>query len=138
MPSALPAGLLPLLVGAALLVGCGDSNDPDASGTGATPAPAVLTEEDDGAAVALRVGESTSLQLDSNWTWAQPEAEGDSVTFVPVDYESDPGFVEWLVEGAAPGTAEVTVMGEPNCAEPTECPQRTVRLDFEVRGEGQG
>lgn len=134
MPSAAPAKLLSLFLGAALLAGCGDSDSPDATGSTPTAPPAVLTAEDDGATFVLRVGESTSLRLASDWSWEQPVVDGDAVALVPVDYEADPGFVEWLVEAAKAGSADVAATGEPSCAEASDCPARTVRLRFEVSG----
>jgi hypothetical protein len=92
----------------------------------------VLTEEDDGASFLLRVGETATLRLAGDWAWEEPVVEGDAVALVPVDYESDPGFAEWLVEAATAGTSVVSAAGEPSCAEPSECPARRVSLRFQV------
>lgn len=94
----------------------------------------LLTEADDGAQVAIGVGEEVPLRLDNDWTWGEPQVEGDAVSLSRVDYLVDPGFVEWIVVGRVGGSATVEVEGEPACGDPSDCPPSTVRIDFEVEG----
>ncbi len=93
-----------------------------------------LTEQDSGAQLSLAVGEERPLQLGSAWSWAEPVVDGVAVTLTPVEFLVDPGYVEWLVTGAAPGTATLEVVGEPVCGDTTVCPPTTVTLDVEVTG----
>ena len=108
---------------------------PDASPVPGGPAPdtvAVLTEDDDGSEVALEVGERFALRFGHDWVWRAPQVDGAAVRVAPVQYESDPGFTEWSIEAAEPGTARIRVQGEPNCPDPGDCPPRTVELDVTV------
>lgn len=98
------------------------------------PAPAILTDEDDGRVVSLAIGSETSLQLNSAWFWDEPEVQGDAVVLTRVDYFTDPGFMEWIVSAQQPGSAVVTAHGEPNCDDASRCPPRDVTITFEVPG----
>ncbi|WP_380169262.1 hypothetical protein [Jannaschia sp. R86511] len=101
---------------------------------GTAPTGAVLTEQDSGAQVALTVGEERTLRLGSAWSWSEPVVAGDAVVLTPVDYLVDPGYVEWLVSGAATGSATLEATGEPVCGDTTVCPPTTVTLEVEVTG----
>ncbi len=113
-----------------------ETTAPTATGTGATltAADGPLTEEVDGARLELAVGDEVSWQLSSAWDWDQPAVDGPGVELVPVDYFDDPGFREWLVLAAAPGTVTLTVEGLPACGDPATCPQREVSLTVDVTG----
>lgn len=93
----------------------------------------VLTQDDDGRLVELAVDQEVPLRLDPAWTWDPPVADAVAVTLTPVDHLVDPGYVEWLVVGAEPGSATVTVSGEPACGDSVACPPREVVLLVEVR-----
>jgi hypothetical protein len=93
-----------------------------------------LSEADDGASVSLTVGEEVPIRLANGWVWDQPVVDGDAVTLTQVDYLVDPGFAEWIIEGARPGLALVTAHGEPDCGDVSTCPPTTVRLEFRVSG----
>ena len=95
--------------------------------------PGVLTQDDDGRTFALAAGEEVRWQLDGAWTWEEPVTAGDGVVLTPVNYFDDPGYVEWLVGGAAPGISTVSVTGDPSCGDSTVCPPVTVRITFVVR-----
>jgi hypothetical protein len=94
--------------------------------------PEPLTEADDGAWVELALGDEIAWRLSSDWDWEEPVADSGSVQFVPVDYFADPGYREWLVVGAAPGTAELSARGASACGDPQECPDRTVTITVDV------
>jgi hypothetical protein len=114
------------------------SQDPAPPGTpAAPPAPDELTEAQDGRVVSMAVGQEIPLRLSSSWEWQEPEVDpqGEAVVSLsPVDHLSDPGFREWLVTAAAPGTAELVSRGEPACGDPAACPPRELRLVVEVAG----
>ncbi|MGJ7439967.1 hypothetical protein [Aquipuribacter sp. MA13-6] len=115
-----------------------DATGPDATGPpGATTEPTgsvtgALTEQDSGTRVDLAVGEELPLRLGSAWSWSEPVVDGAAVTLTPVDFLVDPGYVEWLVTGTAPGAATLEVVGEPVCGDTTVCPPTTVTLDVAV------
>jgi hypothetical protein len=96
------------------------------------PAPSVLTDGHDGRVVSLTLGAETSLRLDSAWFWDEPNVQGDAVVLTRVDYLTDPGFMEWIVTAQQPGTAMVTASGEPNCADVSQCPPRSIEFSFHV------
>lgn len=99
------------------------------------PAPPILTDQDDGRSVSLSLGTEISLQLDSAWFWDEPVIQGDdAVELTRVDYFTDPGFMEWIVTAQRAGTAVVTVTGEPNCDDVSNCPSRTVTFTIHVTG----
>lgn len=93
----------------------------------------VLTQDDDGRLVELAVDQEVPLRLDPAWAWDPPVADAVAVTLTPVDHFVDPGYVEWLVVGTEPGSATVTVSGEPACGDSVACPPREVVLLVEVR-----
>lgn len=104
--------------------------DPEPSGQpDVTPAPAVLTQDDDGSRVSLAVGDEVALRLDGAWSWEDPTVDSDGVVLAPVNYFDDPGFVEWVVTGASPGTTTLRVRGEPACGDPTACPAQELVIE---------
>jgi hypothetical protein len=138
-----------ILVGAALAVaGCGSQDGPERTGgtetVTASPGEATMTEQpgaggvdpitetDDGARIPLAVGSEIPWRLSSEWDWDQPVADGYPVELVPVDYLVDPGYREWLVVGASPGTAVLSVRGTGACGDPQACPDRVVTLTVDV------
>ncbi|MGH8823784.1 MAG: hypothetical protein ACRDVN_04840 [Jiangellaceae bacterium] len=100
--------------------------------TSPEPAPAVLTQDDDGRLISLTVGAEVPLRLDSSWAWEQPAVESDAVALIQVDYFADPGFMEWIVTALRPGDAAVTATGVPNCGDDSRCPPIEVRIGFRV------
>ena len=102
--------------------------------TSPEPAPAVVTQADDGRLISLAVGAEVPLRLDSSWAWDHPAVDGDVVTLTQVDYFADPGFTEWIVTAAQPGDAVVTAAGAPNCGDDSGCPPMEVRIGFRVIG----
>lgn len=106
-----------------------ESNDMSQS-----PAPSVLTDEDDGRSVVLPLGSELSLRLDSAWVWDEPAVQDDAVALARVDYLVDPGFMEWIVTAQREGTAAVTVTGEPNCNDISKCPSRAISFTIHVTG----
>ena len=102
--------------------------------TSPEPAPAVLTEADDGRLISMTIGAEVPLRLDSSWAWDQPAVDGDVVSLTQVDYFADPGFMEWIVTAVGPGDAVVTTAGMPNCSDDSRCPPVAVRIGFRVTG----
>jgi hypothetical protein len=124
--------LLVLLVAAA---GCGgeDAPSPGDTGTEAGDAPQAeagdaIVATDSGSSFTLPLGGETSLRLSSEYLWEDPVVEGGAVRLSPVDYLQDPGFREWLVQGAAPGTATISSLGTPACDGEHGCPDEPVRF----------
>ena len=91
----------------------------------APPAPAVLTQDDTGRTVTLRLGDSTQLRLSGRWREATPSVDGTAIVLVPVDYEADPGFRAWAIRAAGPGEAVLHTSGPPGL--------RPLRITFRVR-----
>jgi predicted small lipoprotein YifL len=102
--------------------------------TSPEPAPAVVTQADDGRLISLTVGAEVPLRLESSWAWDQPAADGGAVALTQVDYFADPGFMEWIVTALRPGDANVVVTGVPNCGDESRCPPMEVRISFRVTG----
>ena len=102
--------------------------------TSPEPAPAVVTQDDDGRLISLTVGAEISLRLDNSWAWDQLAVDSDVVALTPVDYFADPGFMEWIVTAVQPGDAVVTAAGAPNCGDDSRCPPTEVRIGFRVIG----
>ncbi|MFI7407246.1 hypothetical protein ACIBU0_00995 [Streptomyces sp. NPDC049627] len=95
----------------------------------ATPvpsAPAVLTPDDTGRTVPLRLGDSTQLRLSGRWREATPTVDGTAIVLVPVDYETDPGFRAWDARAAEPGEAVLHTTGHSPGLPP-------LRITFQVR-----
>ncbi|MFE7216137.1 hypothetical protein ACFY0A_28580 [Streptomyces sp. NPDC001698] len=101
---------------------------PTPAATNATPvppAPAVLTQDDTGRAVTLRLGDTTQLRLSGRWREATPTVDGTAIVLVPVDYETDPGFRAWAIRAAGPGEAVLHTTGRPGL--------RPLRITFQIR-----
>jgi hypothetical protein len=96
------------------------------------PAPAVVTQADDGRLIGLSVGAEVPLRLDSAWAWDQPAVDGDAVALTQVDYFVDPGYMEWIVTALGPGDATITASGLPNCGDDFRCPPMDIRIGFRV------
>ncbi len=91
----------------------------------------MITEADTGRAFDLPASTTVLLRLSSRWSWAPPTVSNGAVSLAKVAYESDPGFVEWVVEqseAGATGTATITSRGEPSCR---KCSRAA--LDFSVQ-----
>jgi predicted secreted protein len=129
-----------LLVVLTASAGCG-GDDPAPAETGSATAPqaeagAAITELDSGSSFTLAPGGETSLQLSSDYVWTDPAVEGDAVELSRVDYLQDPGFSEWLVQAAGPGTATITSLGEPACAGEDGCPGEPLRFRVTIAVSG--
>ena len=123
-----------------LLGGCGEdsSREGDAGETAPPPpraAPQVITEADGGGSFTLALGSETTLRLSADYTWSEPTVRGDSVELARVDYLQDPGFSEWMVVAARAGTASVTAVGTPACADQEGCPDEPLRFRVELTVE---
>ena len=129
--------LIPLLVLA--LAACGGdgagSSEPD-TGTAPADAPDAITAADSGESFALAAGAEVSLRLTSEYLWGEPVVEGDAVELARVDYLQDPGFSEWVVRGARPGTATISSLGEPACAGQHGCPDESARFRVTITVAG--
>jgi predicted secreted protein len=98
----------------------------------AEEAPEVITEDDDGTAFTLRVGEDTLLRLTSEYVWDEPFVGGASLRLDRVDYLQDPGYAEWIVNAVDTGIGLIATVGEPQCPEGgDDCPDDP--RDFQVR-----
>jgi hypothetical protein len=91
-----------------------------------------LTEADDGRTMTLQVGDEVSLRLSHGHAWDEPRVEGEGIELAPVNYLVDPGFTEWLISAISPDTSVVVATGTPACAEATDCPPTTVRIEVRV------
>jgi predicted secreted protein len=102
--------------------------------TSPEPAPAVVTQADDGRLISLTVGAEVPLRLESSWAWDRPTIGGDAVALTQVDYFADPGFMEWIVTALRPGDSNVVATGVPNCGDESQCPPMEVHISFRVTG----
>jgi hypothetical protein len=130
-----------LVVVLPLLASCGGGDSPAGSptGEGDATAPATggpITANDTGETFTLALGAETSLRLSSEYVWEEPAVDGDAVELSPVDYIQDPGFSEWLVRGARPGTATISSLGEPACDGEHGCPDEAVRFQVTITVAG--
>ncbi len=75
----------------------------------------VITESASGKTFTLKRTSSAVLRLGRKWVWTQPKVRGRAVVLSATDYESDPGFREWLISRRFAGTARITARGRPNC-----------------------
>jgi hypothetical protein len=71
--------------------------------TSPEPAPAVVTQGDDGRLISLTVGAEIPLRLDSSWAWDQPAVDGDVVTPHPGRLLRRPRFHGVDRDGCATG-----------------------------------
>jgi hypothetical protein len=95
---------------ALLADGCGEEAERE-RGAEARPAPRAITEADSGESFTLAPGSGTSLRLSGDYDWSEPAVRGEAVQLARVDYFQDPGFSEWTVVAAAPGTATISARG---------------------------
>jgi len=121
---------------AALGGGCGDepSREGDAAETARPPRPApqTITEADSGGSFTLDLGSETRLRLSGTYEWSEPTVRGKAVELTRVDYLQDPGFSEWTVVAARPGTARIATDGTPVCAGQKGCPDEPLRFQLEL------
>ena len=75
------------------------------------PAPAAITERDDGESFTLAPGAGISLRLSGDYAWSEPVVDGGAVELSRVDYFQDPGFSEWAVQAVGQGTASIRASG---------------------------
>jgi hypothetical protein len=126
-----------LLLVLPLLAACG-GDEPGAGPTSSeseSPVPetvAAITATDSGRSYTLAPGDETSLRLSSEYVWSEPDVSGGAVELSPVDYLQDPGFSEWVVRAAAPGTATISSVGEPACAGQPGCPDEPLRFRITI------
>jgi hypothetical protein len=121
--------VFPLVVLA--LAACGGNGPaPPEADTRSAPAeaPEAITAADSGGSFTLAEGAEVPLRLSSEYVWGEPAVEGGAVELSRVDYLQDPGFSEWIVRGAEPGTATISSLGEPACAGEHGCPDEPVRF----------
>jgi hypothetical protein len=122
-----------LLLVLPLLAACG-GGEPGAGPTSSeseAPVPetgGAISATDSGRSYTLAPGDETSLRLSSEYVWSEPDVSSGAVVLSPVDYFQDPGFSEWLVRAAAPGTATISSVGEPACAGQHGCPDEPLRF----------
>ena len=114
---------VPLLLAA--LAGCaGTASDPaqevsPTSSATASPGGKILRLGDDGAEVALQVGETAVVFLPASYTWEEPVVDGDAVTISQdISDEGSPSR-SWTVTAQRAGTANVTLTGSPTCRSET-------------------
>jgi hypothetical protein len=124
-----------------LVASCGGGDSPAGSPTGEGGAPApetgrAITANDSGETFTLAPGAETSLRLSSEYVWEEPALDGDAVELSPVDYIQDPGFSEWLVRGARPGTVTISSLCEPACDGEHGCPDEAVRFQVTITVAG--
>jgi hypothetical protein len=96
----------------------------------------VITQRDTGKTFTVRAGGELTLRLSTRWRWTPPRVKGGAVRLVRVDYFTDPGFLEWEVDGRARGSARITAVGQvqdPSTCDPTPCPPRPFRIRVVVR-----
>jgi hypothetical protein len=129
--------VVPLLVVALAACG-GDGPGGPETQTGGAPAepPEAITAADSGASFALAEGAEVPLRLSSEYVWDEPAVEGVAVELSRVDYLQDPGFSEWIVLGAQPGTATISSLGESACAGQHGCPDEPVRFRVTITVAG--
>jgi hypothetical protein len=126
-----------LLAVVTVLAACGGDDQPAATPTGDSDAPTPETGDaivatDSGKEFTLAPGEETNLRLSSEYVWSEPVVEGRAIELFRVDYIQDPGFSEWLVQGAQPGTATISSLGEPACDGEHGCPDEPVRFQVTI------
>jgi hypothetical protein len=120
-----------VLLAVLALAACGGDGDRSpGAGTGgaADEPPEAITALDSGESFALAAGAEIPLRLSSEYLWEDPVVEGGAVGLSRVDYLRDPGFSEWIVSGARPGTATISSLGSPACAGQHGCPDEAVRF----------
>jgi hypothetical protein len=121
---------------AVLADGCGEeaSREGGAGETAPSPraAPPTITEVDSGKSFTLSLGSETHLRLSGAYVWSAPTVRGDAVELARVDYFRDPGFSEWTVVAAQPGTATIAARGTPACAGQERCPDEPLRFQMEI------
>jgi hypothetical protein len=121
---------------ATLLAACGPASPPGEEPTPrpGTPSPlegeVVITERDSGEHVRVTTAARPVLRLDSAYLWEEPRIEGDPIELVRVDYFQDPGFFEWELRPAGPGTTVIRSSGERDCPPGSPCPEEP--FEFEV------
>jgi predicted secreted protein len=91
-----------------------------------------ITAADSGRSFTLAPGDETSLRLSSGYVWSEPTVSSGAVVLSRVDYLQDPGFSEWLVRAASPGTATISSLGEPACAGQQGCPDEPLRFQVTI------
>jgi hypothetical protein len=126
-----------LLLVLPLVAACGGAEpgaEPTSTGAEATTPQTgdAITAADSRRSFTLAPGDETSLRLSSAYVWSEPEVSGGAVELSPVDYFQDPGFSEWLVRAAAPGTATISSLGEPACAGQQGCPDEPLRFQVTI------
>ena len=126
-----------LVVALPLLAACGgdDSSPGSTTGEDAAPPPetgGAITAADTGETFTLLPGDETSLRLSSEYSWEEPEVDGEAVELSPVEYLQDPGFSEWVVRGTRPGTATISSLGTPACEGEHGCPDEPARFHVTI------
>ncbi len=106
------------------LAGCGASSVPSNS---TSPIPStigsvVITARDSGETFKFSLATHASLRLSNLYVWQAPRISGTAIAFEPVQYIRDPGYTEWNIKVVAPGSAQISSSGSPNCRPGTPCP----------------
>ncbi len=106
------------------LAACGTSSVPSSS-TSPTPSTissVLITERDSGDTFKFSLATQASLRLSNLYIWQVPRISGKAIALEPVQYIRDPGYTEWNIKVIAPGTAQISSSGSPNCGRGTPCP----------------
>ena len=77
----------------------------------AAPAPRILTLAHAGRTFRLAPDDAITLRLDGTNSWSEPTVSGAAVEAVRVAYVQDPGYAEWELRAARPGTATIESKG---------------------------
>ncbi|MCA1839361.1 MAG: hypothetical protein LC723_03380 [Actinobacteria bacterium] len=85
------------------------------------PQSGLITEKDSGKTFEVAIGQKMSIRLINGFVWTAPERRGSSVELAPVNYKSDPGFVEYAITTVRSGKTIITSQGTENCGS-TSCP----------------
>jgi predicted secreted protein len=121
---------------AVLAGGCGEEAPREGGAEKTAPAPRAaprtITEVDSGESFTLSRGSETRLRLSGDYVWSEPTVRGDAVELTRVDYLQDPGFSEWTIVAARPGTATIAARGTPDCAGEARCPDEPLRFQTEI------
>jgi hypothetical protein len=114
--------------------GCGEDPARERGETAPAPRPApqTITEIYAGESFLLSAGSETRLRLSGDYVWSEPTVRGDAVELAPVDYFQDPGFSEWTIFGARPGSATIAARGTPACAGQERCPDEPLRFETRI------
>jgi hypothetical protein len=87
-----------------------------------TPNKIVLTVSSSGSTQTVAVGTRIVVALKSSLVWSDPTSS-DTTVVVPVHQTGNKGSVRATFAALAPGAAQLTAEGRPNCTPRQACPQ---------------